>query len=337
MSWKDLLQKSDETIVAPWVGGRQLQLGARTYTIDPPFPREHGWYTFRVGGGGRKLKFDVAAEPLPTMFIEHVRGYLVGDWIVPDDTRVDPDPAKIIDYAKPVLLVEAGLDRFVRVQAGRLNEGGPLIFEGQEMPLGPEEDVLQAYFNRIPDLDKVKGVMPALDAAFRMEVWQRAEAQRRREEIERLRKEEEAKRELEERRQEIVKRLGDGAGRRALAVIDFAEAARAALKVAGAEYLDHRPSKGRPNEMTVTFRHIRRQFECTCNAQTLQIVDSGICLRDHATGEKGDGYFTLESLPGVIAQADRERRLVVFRHIGDDRNWYDGREERDDPEEDEDY
>jgi hypothetical protein len=34
---------------------------------------------------------------------------------------------------------------------------------------------------------------------------------------------------------------------------------------------------------------------------------------DHRTGEKGDTKFTLESLPGVVREAEREGVLVVFR------------------------
>jgi hypothetical protein len=44
-------------------------------------------------------------------------------------------------------------------------------------------------------------------------------------------------------------------------------------------------------------------------------VDSGICLVDHGTGERGDTRFTLESLPGVVGEAMDLGRLVVFRHV----------------------
>jgi len=96
--------------------------------------------------------------------------------------------------------------------------------------------------------------------------------------------------------------------------VDFAEAARAALAVGGAEYLDHRRS-ARRGEVVVRFRLAQRRYECTCDQESLRIIDAGICLIDHATGERGDTYFTLESLPAVILQAEREGRLVVFRHV----------------------
>jgi hypothetical protein len=147
-----------------------------------------------------------------------------------------------------------------------------------------------------------------------METWRRDEAERRRVALEQARREEAERRAREERRRELAERLGDGAGRRAMVPLDFAEAARAALAVGGAEYLDHRPSAQR-GEVVVRFRVQKQRFECTCDEATLRIIDAGICLVDHETGERGDTYFTLESLPAVILEARRGGQLVVFRHV----------------------
>ena len=198
------------------------------------------------------------------------------------------------------------------ISAGRCYEDGPLIYHDQEFPEGPEEDVMNAFLDRKGSVSDIKGVSPALDAAFRMESWQRAEAERRRIELEKLRREEEERLAVEQRRQEMVEKLGDGAGRREMATVDFNEAARAALAVGGAELLDVRTSHRQ--EKVVRYRLDGRRYECICNTR-LQIIDSGICLQDHNTGEKGDTYFTLESLPAVVRQADREGRLVVYRHV----------------------
>lgn len=318
MSWRDLLQTGDETLVSPWVGGRSLRHDTRIWTISGKLPREHGWYSFKIVH--RTATLVGATDSSQDVLRGLVRGYLVGDHFVADDARVDPEPFKIVEQSEPVLLLEPGLDRFARVMVGWMYEGGPLIYSNQEMPLGPEERVLGAFLNKKDSVDDIPGVPPALDAAFRMEVYQREEARKRREELERKRREEEERKAAEERRQKLFEQLGDGAGRRKMALEDFAEAARAALAVGGAEYLDHRRAHGR-NEMVVTFNLIGRRFECTCDAQTLSIIDSGICLQDHNTNERGDTYFTLESLPGVIQQAHRERRLVVFRHVDED--YYD--------------
>jgi hypothetical protein len=313
MGWRDLL-KEDERIVLPWVGGRSLRSRDRGYTIEGDLPAENGWYAFRASG--RKAVLEGAAEPAPDVLEFRVRGYLVGDRIVADGVRVDPDPSRILHCSERVHLIELGLDRFVRVTAGRVFEGGPLVYEGLDMPLGPEEEVLAAFLDKLPSLDEVKGVPPALDAAFRMETWQRLEVERRRVELERRRREDEERRAAEERRRELLEQLGDGVLRRRMARHDFEAAARAALAVGGAEYLDHRRSV-RPGEMVVRFRLDSARFECTCEEATLRIVDAGICLIDSATDERGDTYFTLESLPSVIQQAVRERKLHVFRHVGD--------------------
>jgi hypothetical protein len=312
MGWKDLLQKNDETLVLPWLGGRSLRSGPRTWTIEGRLPREQGWHKFTVQG--RKASWVTLNDTPAFEVLRHiVRGYLVGDRLVLDDARVDPDPKTIAHHSEPVALLDPALDKFARVSAGRIADDCGLVYMGQEMPLGPEDDVLQAWLDEAGSVDQIKGVSPALDAAFRMETWRRVEAERRRQEIERLRIEEEAKRALEERRQNIVRQLGDAAGRREMAGIDFPAAARASLAVGGAVFLDARPAH-RATEMVVRYRFLDRRFECTCDSRSMQIIDAGVCLTDEETGEKGDSYFTLESLPGVILQAHNEGRLVVFRH-----------------------
>lgn len=312
MGWKDLLQTPDETTVLAWVGGRSLQTFERTWRLKGKCPAEHGWHTFRLDN--RTARWDGSTEPQTEILRGQVRGYLVGDRLVPDDVQVGNDWAKMAEDFEQVHLLEPGLDRFVRVVAGRVSEGGPLIFEGEEFPLGPEDDVLQAYLDEAKNVDHVAEVAPALDGAFRFESWQRKEAERRRREERERREAEERQRALEERRLEITERLGDSVGRREMALIDFAEAARAALAIGNAKFLDHRKAV-RKHEIAVRFRFAGRRFECTCDERTLRIIDAGICLVDHATGRKDDNLLTLESLPGVIQQAQREHKLVVFRHV----------------------
>jgi hypothetical protein len=315
MGWRDHLQTDDETVILPWVGGRSLQArSGRGWRIEGALPPEHGWYEFKVlvrKAYGWKL-VDAFEDILETT----VRGYLVGDRLIPDGIRVDPDPARISNCSERVYLIEPGLDRLTRVVAGRVYGEGPLIYKEMDMPLGPEDAVLRAFQDRKASVESIKNVTPALDAAFRMETWQRAETERRRAELERLRREEEARLQEEQRRRELYEKLGDGAGRRRMAAVDFGEAARAALAVADAELLDHRNS-ARRNEKIVTYRLDGRRYECVCDARTLNILDAGVCLNDYRTGQKGDTWYTLESLPGVIREADRTGQLVVFRRVDD--------------------
>lgn len=327
MSWRDLLPPDEqETIQAPWLGGRQLRVGPCVWKIDHSLPDEEGWYKFALAG--RKASIVEPGIPdEPPFKLEY--GYLVGDRFVSQEARIDPDPRQIAKCSERIHLVEEGLDRFTRVSCGRMFENGPLIYWGQEFPLGPEPEVLDAFLDEKESVADVRDVTPALDASFRLEVFQRAEAARRRAEAARRRAEEEARREQEERRRDIQRRLGDGGGRRAMAQLDFAEAARAALAVGGATFLDHRRSAN-AHEMIVRFRlghpeHAPgagdRRFECTCDERTLQVIDSGICLTaeydsdEWDRGTRGDRFFTLESLPSVIREAIRNGVLVVYRRV----------------------
>jgi hypothetical protein len=236
------------------------------------------------------------------------RGYLIGNRFIPERARVDPDPNKLIDQTEPIFLVEPGLDRFAFVQ-GAFDEEQRLIYTQQLFPQPPDDAVREAFVDR-REITYVPGVTPALELAFQFACQQRLLLEERRAELERQRKE-------RERAEEARRNMGTGLGRRTLAQTDFEGAAKAALKVGGAEYLDSRPGRVR-QEMVVQYRFENRRLECVVNSRTLQIVDSGVCLTSHDTGEKGDTYFTLESLPAVIRQAIQLNKLVVYRHVGED-------------------
>lgn len=324
MGWQDLLQDAPQERVLPWVGGRRLVDRDRTFALEGKLPKEHGWHRFQIGGT-RRASWAGPADPDPCFDEGRSTelGYLVGDRLIPDGAAVGLDPAKLIEQTLKVHLVDRGLERFSRGLVAR-DPGGPWIFVRQEFPLGPEHEVQAAFVDGRPDTSGIRDVSPALELGFRFCVWQREEVVRRREEAERRRLEAEAAAAEAERlaalavrNREQAERLaayraaarrGRGAGDR------FGRAAAAALQVSGAELLDHRPGYNR-GEQIVQFRFRHRRFECVVDAGSLRIIDSGICLIDHATGVRGDTRFTLESLPAVIDQAIREDRLVIFRHV----------------------
>jgi len=321
MGWQDLLASDDDKKTLPWTGGRQIHDRERTWTIEGRLPDEHGWYSFRVSGG-RKAELEGPMDPDSDFENGHklAKGYLVGDRLIQDDARVDPDPVRLVDQTTPVFLVEPGLDRFVRAVVARTRGG--LVYIRQEFPQGSEAAVQMAYQDRKDSVVHVAGVTPALDLAFRWLSGQRLAAEEREREMARIRAEEERKWAEAERFKQAMKDSGTGAGRRALAQRDFNTAAKAALKLTGAELLDARPSYNR-REMVVQYRFQNRRLECVVDKDTLRVVDSGICLTDHHTGVKGDMRFTLESLPTVVGQAIRENKLVVYRHVDGDRDYAD--------------
>ncbi len=326
MSWKDLLSSGPKTAVLPWTGGNRVSDGNRLYNIKGARPKEFGWYKFEVSGG-RNTKMVGEADPdldfgadLPK-----IKGYLVGDRLIPDDAQVVPDKDRLIEQTKSVYMVEPGLERFARATVIDLD--GKYIYSAQEFPQGPEMEVEVAYQDRKDSVDHVAEVTPALDLAFRWLSHQRELAEERRRELERMRLEEEARQKELERLAELRKQIGTPEGRRALAVEDFEAAAKAALQISGSELLDCRRGYNN-NEMIVQYRYENRRLECVVDRRTLRIIDAGICLQNHATGEKGDTYFTLESLPGVVKEAIELRKLVVWRHVPGDVD-YDPYEEED--------
>ncbi len=325
----------------PWTGGRSVRAKGRSFEISGPLPQEPCWVELTVDGGKRAkisvlLTIDRPASCGDELFEKVSAGYLAGEFFIRDQIRSRFDPADGYSQVGRVFFVEPGLERFARCTVGRW-EDGRLIYLGQGFPLGPEAEVTAAWQDKKASVRGIEGVTPSLEFTFLFETWRRDEeekakvlVQERERERARLENEVAARQAEEGRRKEIAQRLGTGQGRRDMVKVDFGEAAKAALAVGGAELLDSRQGRS-ANEMVVQFRLEGGRYECVCHRETLRIIDSGICLVDHRTEEKGDTRFTLESLPGVILQAKRERKLVVFRQVdpngyvqrGDEGNWED--------------
>ncbi|MCP3138802.1 hypothetical protein [Pyxidicoccus xibeiensis] len=94
-------------------------------------------------------------------------------------------------------------------------------------------------------------------------------------------------------------------GRRA-AREDGMDRAERALLGAGARLRDMRRLGG--NRLEVTYSFMDERFISIVDADTLQVVDAGVCLAG------ADGEVTLESLPSVIREAIDTGVLVITRH-----------------------
>lgn len=323
MSWKDLLDSGSERTL-PWYGFKTIHDSVRSWTVSGPQPPEHGWFLFSTAGGRSAQLIGREPQALDPAWGEaqpKVYGYLVGDRLIPDAARVDPDPDKLIEQTNVVYCVEPGLERFARASVVR-DRAQRLVYYSQEFPTGPEEDVVRAYQDRAENVSGVSGVTPALDLAFRWASLLRLQKEERQREIQRIREAEEKRLAEEVRVRKLMKDASTAVGRRALAAVDFETAAREALRVSGAELLDVRQARNR-NEMVVQYRFRQRRLECVVDKTTMGVLDAGVCLTDHKTGIKGDTLFTLESLPGVIGEAIQKKKLVVWRHVDDEDQWDD--------------
>ena len=321
MGWQDLLSEGGTSRTLPWLGGRQVHSHDRTWHIKGKLPKEFGWYDFETKGS-RECTLKGPSDLDEGYLNGHpvVRGILVGDRIIPDNARVDPDPKRLIEQTEPVFCVPPGMDRFERVTTVRDRENR-LVFIRMEWPEASMMSVQEAYQDRKDSLEGVKDVVPSMDLAFRWMSFQRLEAEARQAEIERLQAEAEAKFAKEEQLRRLMKQTGTAEGRRALAVKDFQKAAKAALQVSGAELLDVIATH-KAKEVRVQYRFRNRRLECVVNRETLGVLDAGVCLDDHR-GTKGDTWFTLESLPGVIGEALDRHKLVVWRHVPGDVDYDD--------------
>lgn len=319
-NWTELVTGPEERVL-PWFGSRRVHERQRTWQVSGALPLEHGWHRFRLVGRRAEVAGDGEAMPFDFEVGQRtVVGYLIGDRLVPDAARVRGDIGQLdglVQATRRVRLIERGLARFGRVRAFE-DKDGELVFVREELALGPESEVDLAL-QEGRGLADIKGVLPALDLAFRWWVRQRQRAEDNRRHIEReaarVAAAEAAAAELEAERQ--AQRTGTtGAERRRLAGFDIEAAARAALALSGATLLDVRQAP-RQREVIVTYRFRGTWLQCVVDARTLRVIDAGVCLTDHATHERGDGYFTLESLPAVIAEAMDEDKLVVWRHTAE--------------------
>ncbi|MCA9611109.1 MAG: hypothetical protein KC619_36190, partial [Myxococcales bacterium] len=170
--WTELLAAAPEVVTLPFLGASSVFDRARRYTVRGRLPPERGWHRFEVAGS-RHASWRGEGEPDGDFAEgrETVSGYLVEDRLIEDGVAVPLDVRRTFTLARPVHLVEAGLDRFARALVARQADGA-LIFVRPELPLGPEPDVLEAFQDGV-SIDEVPGVPPALHLAFLWQVHRR--------------------------------------------------------------------------------------------------------------------------------------------------------------------
>lgn len=289
----------------PWLGGRRITDGSRSWRLLSSLPPEFGWYKFGFAGGrDATLEDEIPTEPNAVLLarLPAVRGYLVGDRLICDSARVHPDPLRLVEQTTPVFLVERGLGRFARAVVAVLD--GRLVYSAQEFPLGPESAVEAAYQDRAESVAGISCVTPALDLAFRWISQQRERHEKRERALEAQRVEAARVAAAAVRREQALKDAGTGAERRALATRDFPTAAKIALAVSGAELLDTQSAPD-PGQHVVTFRFRNRRFRSVVTSD-LFVVDAGFCL-------DGDDYkLSLETIPGTISEALDRGVLHVY-------------------------
>lgn len=282
MDYRNFLQDKSIEMRLPYFGGGSICDAGRTWKIRDN-SLSPGWYRFRPNG--RYLKVIESIEPETLEWENRLkgpfRGYQAIGRFVGDERQ-----ARLFD-----LPTDEDLDRFTPVTAWEWFDGNLLLgnieFEGDV-----ESAVRDAWDNEASIAD-IKAVTPALANAYILESTARElarESARRREEA-RLQQEQEEQQAAFDEMWEIEYSME---GRIA-----------AALSHSGAELVDWRRSGS--NQIMVRYRVGGRSIECIINAETLSIIDSGICL------EGSDRELNLSSLPSAVQEAIDTGQLHVYR------------------------
>lgn len=306
MSWKNLINSGTvERLTVPWVGGDIVYANDRQWKIEGRKPKHDGWHEFEVSTNGLHAEYVGAGERditfgqgLPT-----ASGYLVGSKMIFEGARAG-SPEKIITDAVDVHCVQRGTKELSLILAlGLPNQKYVFKYSQHTPPIAGK--VYERYLNR-QSIGDLKGVSPALEASFTWSNYFRdQQEQMAREARERL--------DAERLRKEMTEHMGTAHGRREISQDHFEVAARSALQAGGADLIDFREAPGE-GEMIVRYSVDGERIECICDAITLRIIDSGVCLTDHRSGVAYDNRLTLESLPSVIREAVALGKLVVWRH-----------------------
>jgi hypothetical protein len=309
-----------ETRVLPYFGGTRVDDRARrlrlTGALEAP-----GWYEFLVKGRDATVK-GPADAPDPMMDLPLSRGHVVGEWLVGENASCEP--MMLMPEDEPDLLAPARARRW---------PSGDLIFEAIDFE-GDAEGAARDALADARSLEGIKGVSSALRAAFAYATLKKVSrdiaipfgAREVRKDVRAVSERGpaaavEALRRLDEERrlwralhpEEPAPTAHHPPPRKyhgpEPTLANAEERAEAALEAAGARMMSVRRMHG--NQIEVTYRFMEERFITICDALTLNVWDSGICLGHGAA--RGDRELTLESLPAVIREAIESERLVITR------------------------
>lgn len=305
MDYRKFLGKV-ESEVLPYFGGASVDAASRRLRVStPPAP---GWWRFDVQG--RTATAREPAEPQGLDGLPLVRGHLWGTRLVREGAVAEPVQ----------LLPEEEPPRFSPLRVRRWHDG-TLVFEGLDFE-GEAEGTVRLMLEEGRTLAEVKAVPASLRAAFGYAVLEAASralgirfsapevrgqvlavAEGGRAVAEAWLRALAAEREVHVRAVEArlraqprpLERQAQGMAR-----------VERVLEAAGARLLATRRLGN--ERLEVTFGFMGERFISLVEADSLRVVDAGICLAG------ADREVTLESLPSVIREAIEDDVLVITRH-----------------------
>ncbi len=336
MDYRKFLGKEEERVL-PYLGGSFLHAADRRLRLAAE-PAAPGWYRFRVKG--REATPLGPAEPEALEALPSVRGHMVGERLVregaiaerlhflPEEEppRLTPARARrwysgellfeLLDFeseaeeaARRALEEEASLAQVKGVPATLRSAFAYAVLEVESrrsgIPAAPAE--LRPHLSVVAE-----GGRPEAERVLRALAAERVLAAREMEELNRRRQLVAlAQQAVEAQAAAVRARVQAQQGRRhrrAQEPLDAMARAELALEAAGARMRSARAL--RDGNLEVIFTFMDERFISVVNRDTLQVVDSGICLGHPPRDE----LVTLESLPSVIKEAIETDSLVILRH-----------------------
>ncbi|MDP3155583.1 MAG: hypothetical protein Q8N23_23125 [Archangium sp.] len=324
VDYRKFLGKAD-TLIAPWFGGPSIDAPGRRLKLSLPPPRP-GWYRFELKG--RIATAKEAADPPDVSSLPKVRGFLWRDRLVTDNAKAEPlhllpeeEPARFspitarrwhgatllfdaLDFeseaegaVREALATGAALHALKSIPAPLRAAYGFALAEQTArrlaVPVAAAE--IRAHVGRIAD-----GGVAQAEAVIRDLIAERAQTEREMAELRARLTAAQLRAELEHARQQ---RIQERQNRRETPE----DRVWQALEKAGARFESSRHV--RADQLEVVFGFMGERFISLVDEDTLQVLDSGICL-GHPPADK---LITLDSLPAVIKEAIETDRLVILR------------------------
>lgn len=303
MDYKKFLGQST-TEVLPYLGGASVDAKTRrlrvTREVDP------GWWSFTIEG--RRAEPNAPADPPDMEGLPRVRGHLVGSWLFSGGDRPERVHLLPADEQEPLALV-----------AARRWSGELLLFDGLEFEGDAEGEAREALDSRAPIAD-LKGVAASLRAAYGWALVSRIATDR---DIPvALSEAKRALRDIAERGPDAANALLDELARRrreaveAAAIRHAVQRARRVRETVGGRIADALHAAGATLRRVRTFEDgtvevrwwfMDETFISVVDAETLQVIDSGICLSG------ADRITNLQSLASVIREAIDTDQLCITR------------------------
>jgi hypothetical protein len=270
-------------VVLPYFGGTRVDAPDRRFRIGKhELDLEPGqWWRWKIDG--RNAVPIERGQPVDLSDRPAIRGHWVGGWLFASGRDVHRVAFPPEDEPSPL----------ARITARRWHSGD-ILFDSVDFE-DEAEFAARDALERGQAIATVKGAVPSLRAAFGFAV---ASALGRELGVP------VSPREVAGQALAIADG-GRDAARRTLDD-DPVERVDNALDGAGARMLRCRRLAG--NQLDVRFQLDGEHYSTIVNADTLQVMDAGICLSG------SDRELTLDSLPSVIREAVRTGRLHITRH-----------------------